>query len=402
MGDSETDGSGDDAVGEKSVETISGSFETPTRLATAAEIPSFEDDLAFQDLGKVVTRQLKRFADVDLTGDIRFGDKVFPLSRIREGLERFRALVSSYEKCMLKSGDRDCLRTVNQDIRRNFDIFIPDLLPSEIDGKDPRPAFFTAYYTPTLDVSSRPTEIYKHAVFGRPTEELSELAEKYTRAEIDFDGRLTGRGLELYWAKDLFELYSVHIEGGARVIVRDQGNRVQYLSFDKTNRKSWRFISKYMMEKGYIKDASFQSQARFLRENPHRQREIYEYCPSYVYFKRTDHEPEGSDHVPLTDNRSIATDRKLYAFKGNLAYIEAERPVEGSGDDGSPIKMRRFSRFVVDQDTGGAIKGKARVDIYFGKGDYAHLAAQNTKSRGRLFFFVLKDSAQKQKSESPE
>ena len=97
--------------------------------------------------------------------------------------------------------------------------------------------------------------------------------------------------------------------------------------------------------------------------------------------------------VPVTSGRSIATDSTLYARKGALAFIQAMRPKEGQEDQDprkDPIEFKPFSRFVIDQDTGGAIKGKGRVDIYQGADEYARVAAYNTQHFGNLFFLILK------------
>jgi membrane-bound lytic murein transglycosylase A len=98
--------------------------------------------------------------------------------------------------------------------------------------------------------------------------------------------------------------------------------------------------------------------------------------------------------VPLTDNRSIATDSKLYEFKGLLTFVEAKRPVDPNliRDEESQLDVpyKSYQRFYLDQDTGGAIRGKGRVDLYFGEGDYAEVAAYNTKHTGKLFFLMSK------------
>ena len=89
--------------------------------------------------------------------------------------------------------------------------------------------------------------------------------------------------------------------------------------------------------------------------------------------------------VSLTDNRSIATDYRRYSLKGTLSFIRGQRP-NPVGESG----FRVFSRFMIDQDTGGAIKGNARADIYFGEGAYAEKAANSVNNRGQMFFLLKK------------
>ena len=141
-----------------------------------------------------------------------------------------------------------------------------------------------------------------------------------------------------------------------------------------------------MVERNWIQEPTLPNQRQFIRAHPALEPQIFSYCPSYVYFKTSEHPPEGSDRVPLTDNRSIATDSSFYRFKGALALVKTKRPKVSE----DPVEMMPFSRFVLDQDTGGSIKGKGRVDFYFGEGAYAQLAANSVKQRGELFYLMLK------------
>jgi membrane-bound lytic murein transglycosylase A len=100
--------------------------------------------------------------------------------------------------------------------------------------------------------------------------------------------------------------------------------------------------------------------------------------------------------VSLVDGRAIATDSKLYAFKGLLAFVQSNRAVDlGTYDmeqeDATKIPYQPFARFFLDQDTGGAIVGKGRADIYFGKTPYAYYAASYQAQEGKLMYLMLKD-----------
>ena len=150
-----------------------------------------------------------------------------------------------------------------------------------------------------------------------------------------------------------------------------------------------------MLEKGLINNPSIAAQRAFLRKNPHRAEEIYSTCPSYVFFKKTDHPPLGNDSVPLTDRRSIATDSELYRFKGLPTFIKTRRLSEdlqslSSLETAKKLNYVDYSRFYLDQDTGGAIKGKARVDLYFGESYYAEEASSVQQERGDMYFLIMK------------
>lgn len=103
----------------------------------------------------------------------------------------------------------------------------------------------------------------------------------------------------------------------------------------------------------------------------------------------------GNDSAPVTDHRSIAQDSGLYKFKGLIAYVEATRPVENGNydleiEDASTVPFAKFSRFFLDQDTGGAIKGKGRADIYFGEDLYAQFSAMHMKQTGKIYYMMAK------------
>ena len=111
------------------------------------------------------------------------------------------------------------------------------------------------------------------------------------------------------------------------------------------------------------------------------------YNPSYVFFKLEPEGPIGFLEVKLTPGRSIAVDYRLFPLPA-LAYIETEKPLVGGS--GEIIRWEKFSRFAVSQDTGGAIRGTARSDLFWGNGTYAEIAAGHMQHWGRLYFLVLK------------
>ncbi|MBF0527257.1 MAG: transglycosylase, partial [Deltaproteobacteria bacterium] len=115
---------------------------------------------------------------------------------------------------------------------------------------------------------------------------------------------------------------------------------------------------------------------------------ILNYNPSYVFFRQVTQGPLGNLQVPVTPNRSVATDQHVFPC-GALAFIQTERPLP---DVNHQVKeWIKFSRFVLNQDTGGAIKGPGRVDIFFGHGPEAEFSAGYEKQMGRIYFLVKKD-----------
>jgi membrane-bound lytic murein transglycosylase A len=145
-----------------------------------------------------------------------------------------------------------------------------------------------------------------------------------------------------------------------------------------------------MIDKGYVKDEnlSLQTIRSFLNDHPDMKQEILNANPSYIFFRMLDNEgPLGNIGVPLTPGRSLALDDRLFP-KGALVYIRCQKPV--LGEDGKILKWVPFSRFILNQDTGGVIKGTGRADIFWGSDPYAELAAGHLKHRGEIYFLVQK------------
>jgi membrane-bound lytic murein transglycosylase len=368
-------------------------YATPTRKLASTEWPSFRDDLDFENMAKAIDRQIKRYGQIKLSNQtVEFGGKIYPGTVMLDSLKRFKTHVQTYLSCQGKSRNKTlCQDDFENSLRRDFDAFAPDLKPGDPRYGEANQVLFTAYYTPTIEASTSKTTAKPFAIYKKP----SGKDETRSRDEIDFGGALTNKNLELFYADDLFDLYLLHVQGGGIANVTDASGKRQkfYLSFDGTNGQSWTFISKYMISKGYISDGGIETQRNFLLAHPEKQREIFATCPSYVYFKLSSTPPEGSDDVPLTDNRSIATDTNYYALKGAIAFVQTQRPANpyDPAEAAQVGQYKPLNRFYLDQDTGGAIKGKGRVDIYFGEDKYAEIAAYNTVERGNLYFLILKN-----------
>lgn len=129
---------------------------------------------------------------------------------------------------------------------------------------------------------------------------------------------------------------------------------------------------------------------QYLQDHPEEMQSVFNYNPSYVFFKIEPEGPLGSINVKLTPGRSIALDRRLFP-PAALTYVETEKPVIDSR--GQIQRWMRCSRFMLNQDTGGAINGPGRADLFWGDGSYAEIAAGHLKNLGRLYLLVLKPDA---------
>ncbi len=368
-------------------------FNFPLKKLSASEIPVFNDDDNLRDLETAIQRQLVRYQTRDLSGKIMMGGHRYPQRLAKESLQVFLQLVRNFNTCSTNTPVSLCFERLNVEIRNRFDVFAPDLQPGDPRYGEANDSLFTGYHTHLIEAKSRPTGAFKYPIYKKPNGQ----AQFFTRDEIDFQGKLKNKGLELGYTDNLFDLYLLHVQGGGYVRV-EENNSVSsfYLGYRASNNHRWQWISKYMKDKGYISNSSNAAQRKFLNANPSKHREIYSTNPNYIYYVKTTTSPVGSDTVPVTGGRTIATDSSLYGFKGLITYVESERPVDtGTYDmeqeDATQIPYQPFSRFLLDQDTGGAIDGKGRADIYFGQSHYAYYAASYQQKTGKLRYLMLKD-----------
>lgn len=351
----------------------------PAKEISADDVPKLTDDGDIQLLLKAVTRQEKAFARNPLTGELVIGGQRFPMNLLKRTVEAFKLLVVKLEDCRQTQSHSYCQQNFEDDMKTYFRWYRPD-----IDHQSK--AHFTGYYSPTFDATQTRTQSHMYGVYKRPTDESLRTA---TRNQILFQDKLEGQNLELFYLTDPFELYLLHIEGGGVVEYLEQGVKKQaYISYDGTNSQSFKFIGPYMKSQGYIKDLSIQSQRAYLKKNPQKWAEVYAQCPNFIYFQITKSEPLGMEGIPLTPGRSKAQDKSIFWRKGIMGFVATQKPVMPTPKNQKP--KIPLTRFFIDQDTGGAIRGEARADLYFGYGPEAQFLAENLSEQGDLYFFLLK------------
>jgi membrane-bound lytic murein transglycosylase A len=283
-----------------------------------------------------------------------------------------------------------------------------DLVPSSSDPGLSQ-VLFTGYYQPVIDGSLVRTERFRYPLYAKPPDLVS--AEKvtlvpqmsverivgrdqgeqflpyFTRRQIDEDGSLRGHSLEIAWVADPVELFFLHIQGSG--IIRLPDGTELNVGYAAQNGWPYRSIGRLLIDRGKIapEEMSMQRLRRYLSDHPDEQSEILAYNESYVFFRVNPVGPLGSLGVPVTAGRSIATDSRLFP-KGALALIQTEIPILDGG--GRLMGWRPVIRFVANQDTGGAIRGLQRADIYFGTGSTAEGLGGYMNRPGKMFFLILK------------
>jgi membrane-bound lytic murein transglycosylase A len=214
-----------------------------------------------------------------------------------------------------------------------------------------------------------------------------ELVPYYSRSEIENQGSLAGRDLELAWVDDLVDLYFMHTQGSGKIELTD--GRLLQIGYALKNGLPFQSVSPYLLKMGKItpQENSYKEIKKYLKEHPDELSEILGHNESFIFFRIVGEGPIGAIEEILTPGRSIATDPDLFP-KGALAFIRARKPIldkEGNVESWIP-----YSRFVVSQDVGGVIKGAGRVDLFCGSGREAEMLAGSLKERGELYFLVKK------------
>lgn len=268
----------------------------------------------------------------------------------------------------------------------------------------------TGYYEGQLNASPERSDRFQHAIYSRPKDILtvdlkSFLGEKrppsvpasltarlegskvvpyYSREEIDYGGALSGKGLELYWVDDPLALFFLHIQGSA--VLRLSDGTLARVGYAGANGREYRAIGTLLLREGTLNrsEVSMQGIVGYLRSNPHDVRRVLSYNPSYVFFEERRVGPIGSTGAIVSPYRSIATDLSLFP-RGALAHLETTI-ILPSGENAD------FSALVMNHDSGGAIKGPGRVDLFTGRGLEAEQVAGRLNSPGKLTFIAPRKS----------
>ncbi len=242
------------------------------------------------------------------------------------------------------------------------------------------PGKFTGYFEPELRGSRAPSRIFTVPVYKRPPD----LGDKpyYTRAEIE-QGALRSKGLELVWVQDPVALFEAQVQGNGRVHLAEGGTI--NLGFDGSNNRPYTAIGGVLAEMGVMKrdDVTWPAIRDWLKRNPTKGREVMRKNERYIFFKDTKNPvATGSQGVSLTAQRSLAVD-PLFTPYGTPIWIDTSRPLLGK-----PGATEVYRRLMIAQDSGTAIKGPARGDVFYGAGNQAADWAGRMNSVGRAIVLV--------------
>lgn len=218
----------------------------PAQEISPVGLGSFNDDHSFETMMTALRRQEGSFNRRALSGQLIIAGQSYPMGVLRDTLNHFRTLFQARKTC-LDSGGSDCQATFDQAMKNDFRWYRP-LVRGRTD------AHFTGYYSPTFYAKSKPTRGFQYGLYNMPNDPQDR---SLTRNDILFRGALRGKGLELFYMDDPFELFLLHVEGGGVVETTENGKRKSYfLSYAGTNGQPFSFIGPYMRDQGYIPNAS--------------------------------------------------------------------------------------------------------------------------------------------------
>ncbi len=296
--------------------------------------------------------------------------------RVRRSLDRFRQLVvSSTTPSQLQAS-----------VKQEF-VFYKSI------GKDAKGTVaFTGYFEPTYAASRTPNSEFRYPLYRLPPNIGSWAKPHPTRLDLEGADALQAskgllRGLELVWLRDRFQAFLVHVQGSARLQLTD--GSVMTVGFAGKTSQSYTGVGRELVKDGKftLEQLTLSKLTEYFTNFP---AEMDNYLPknqSFVFFRDTNGVPAtGSIGVPVTAERSIATDKALMP-PGALALISTKLPYPNAA---GKLEQNRVNRYVLDQDTGGAIKGAGRVDVFMGTGNLAGDRAGYINSTGELYYPLLK------------
>ncbi|WP_415922720.1 murein transglycosylase A [Tateyamaria sp. SN6-1] len=259
------------------------------------------------------------------------------------------------------------------DARAFFELFFRPVLI-----EDGQPALFTGYFEPELDGSLRRSSRYRFPVYKMPPEARNIRPWLTRRAILEGDA-MDGRGLEIAWVDDSVELFFLQVQGSGRI--RLPGGRTIRVGYAGFNGHPYRSLGAELVRRGTYQPHQVSAQVikNWVNRNPAAGRELLYHNPSYVFFREVSEVP--ADKGPLgAMNRSITTMRSIAV---DPAFVPLGAPVWVEKDGKAPLR-----RLMIAQDTGSAIKGAQRADVFFGTGDKAGRQAGRLRDPGRMMVLM--------------
>jgi membrane-bound lytic murein transglycosylase A len=312
--------------------------------------------------------------------------------------------IEAYQNYPIKGVTRDRVR---RSLARFRELLVKSRTPAELQnavqkefifyraaGNDERGTVaFTGYFEPVYSASRQRSAEYRYPLYRKPTDFANWSKPHPKRSALEGKNGLLGSksplaGSEFIWLRDRLEAYLIHVQGSAKLQLTN--GQTTSVGYNGSTDYPYTSIGKELIKEGIFQpeELSLPVVIDYLKQHP---QELDKYLPRndrFVFFKETNNAAaKGSLGIPVTAERSIATDKSLMP-PGALALINTQIP---HSDRTGKIETSRVSRYVLDQDTGSAIKGAGRVDIFMGTGKAAGDRAGLINHNGELYYLLLKN-----------
>ena len=339
-----------------------------SEISNPEQFPEFRDDYDKELLLQSIDNSIE-YLKKTKSYPKAFSSIGFTPEKQKETLEFFR---EGYIRC--KNA-----KELNDFVSNNFRVFqaIGKMYEGEV--------HFTGYGTPIYDGSLTPTATFRYPLYDKPTDFKKPY---FTRREIEERNLL--KGTEIAYLKSKLEAYLIHVQGSGQIRL-PSGKKV-YVGYAGNSGHSYTSIGRLLVLDGKVQEEELTLPVliEYFDQHPDELDHYLRQNDRYIFFKKVPHAvPHGSIGVPVTSMRSIATDKKVFP-PGGLAFatIGTQRPGGASRSNEKWHAEKSF--FVLDQDTGSAIKTPSRADVFFGIGDRAMYKAGNLNTYGRLYYLLKK------------
>lgn len=366
-----------------------GGCESALAFTAAIRTPAFADDGDRSSLVRAIGRQIDYLGRLPRDAVVTIEGDRYTIGWLLESLRLFLDII----------GQNPPPEKLDKILHAAFTVY-------QAGGRTNAPAgemLITGYYQPLFAGSLTKTPPFLYPLYRQPAsltlrdsphsgktligrlDGTGRLVPFWTRAEIEDDNLLAGN--ELIYLQDPVDAFFLQIQGSGRIRLQDGSLRSVHIS--ASNGREYKSIGKLLVDERKIAkaDISMQTIRQYLRDHPAERKRILQYNSKFVFFRWEEGEAQGSLGETLTPGRSIAIDQDALPT-GAIAYIVTRRPIMAPG--GTVTGWEPLGRFVLPQDSGEAIKGPGRADVFWGSGLYAETAAGLMQEKGQLYFLVKK------------
>ena len=368
---------------------------------TKSRYPEFSDSLNFSGFQTALNQSLVYYSRLPGDRIVEFGPDQYTASHMIESLKVLQMFLET----------RPSATAVNRFIRDRFHVYAST-------ANNDQQVLFTGYFEPTYSGSLYPDDRFQYPLYPVPQDlveiDLAHFSSRY-QGHDRLRGRVKGNQVVPYfsrkqinqmtdfhlqappvaWLENRVDRFFLEIQGSGRIQTPE--NEIVRIRYAGTNGNAYRSIGRYLIDNQEIEKEQMSMQAirQWLEANPHREDEVLSYNDSFVFFNIGSGGPFGNINVTLTPLRALATDYRIFP-KGALCFIETRLPdistsgLAGAEVERNPESWSPVSLFVMNQDTGGAIRGPARADLFCGSDAYALFTAGHMNVRGNMYFLVMK------------